>query len=94
MEQIPMNKIVLITTKGCAGCSIMDKLIKQALEVTSKKITYETKDVLEIRKDTRNNLKLNDFPTVLFFKNNRLTRKEIGTRPVIVILRWIDIDFK
>ena len=89
-----MNKILLITTKGCEGCSIMHKSIKQALENTSKKIEYITKDISDLTKAEKAKLKSSDFPTILFIKNNRIVRKEIGTKPYIVVLRWIDVDFK
>ena len=89
-----MNKIVLITTKGCEGCNIMHKSIKQALDCTSKKIEYVVKDVTELTKLQKSKLKTYDFPTTLFCKNNRITRQEVGTRPYIVVVRWIDIDFK
>ena len=67
-----MNKIVLITTKGCEGCNIMHKNIKQALENTSKKIEYITKDISDLTKAEKAKLKSSDFPTVLFVKNNRI----------------------
>ena len=89
-----MNKIVLVTTKGCESCNIMHKSIKQALECTSKKIEYVTKDVMELTKEEKSKLKTYDFPTTLFYKNNRITRREVGTRPYIVVVRWIDVDFK
>ena len=89
-----MNKIVLVTTKGCEGCNIMHKSIKQALDCTSKKIEYVVKDVTELTKSEKSKLKTYDFPTTLFCKNNRITRQEVGTMPYIVVVRWIDIDFK
>ena len=89
-----MNKIVLITTKGCEGCNIMHKSIKQALDCTSKKIEYVVKDVTELNKEEKSKLKTYDFPTTLFYKNDRITRREVGTRPYIVVVRWIDVDFK
>ena len=89
-----MNKIVLITTKGCEGCNIMHKNIKQALENTSKKIEYVVKDITELTKEEKSKVKLCDFPTTLFYKNDRITRREVGTRPYIVVVRWIDVDFK
>ena len=89
-----MNKIVLITTKYCEGCNIMHKSIKQALNCTSKKIEYVVKDITELTKEEKFKLKTYDFPTTLFYKNNRVTRKEVGTRPYIVLVRWIDVDFK
>lgn len=89
-----MNKIVLITTKYCEGCNIMHKSIKQALTCTSKKIEYVVKDISELTKEEKSKVKLCDFPTTLFYKDARLVRKEIGTRPHIVVVRWIDVDFK
>lgn len=89
-----MNKIVLITTKGCEGCSIMNKSIKYALNNTSKTIEYVIKDISELDKKEKSKLKTSDFPTTVFYKNNRITRQEVGSRPYIVVLRWIDVDFK
>ena len=89
-----MNKIVLITTKYCEGCNIMHKSIKQALTCTSKKIEYVVKDISELTKEEKSKVKLCDFPTTLFYKDARLVRKEVGTRPYIVVVRWIDVDFK
>ena len=68
-----MNKIVLVTTKGCEGCNIMHKSIKQALDCTSKKIEYVVKDVMELTKEEKSKLKTYDSPTTLFYKNNRIT---------------------
>ena len=89
-----MNKIVLIATKYCEGCNIMHKSIKQALTCTSKKIEYVVKDITELTKEEKSKLKTYDFPTTLFYKNDRITRREVGTRPYIVVVRWIDVDFK
>lgn len=89
-----MNKIVLVTTKGCEGCSIMCNSIKQALNNTSKKIEFVIKDITELTKEEKSKLKTSDFPTTIFYRNNRITRQEVGTRPYIVVVRWIDVDFK
>lgn len=89
-----MNKIVLITTKGCEGCSIMNNSIKQALNNTNKNIEYVIKDIEDLNKKEKSKIKTSDFPTTIFYKNNRITRQEVGTRPYIIVLRWIDIDFK
>lgn len=89
-----MNKIVLITTEGCEGCSIMRYSINSALLYSSKEIEFEVKDVSNLSGEEKNKLKLKDFPTTLFYKDDSLVRKEVGTRPYIVVLRWIDIDFK
>lgn len=89
-----MNKIVLITTRGCEGCSVMRYSINSAILYSSKEIEFEARDVSTLDIKERNNLKLRDFPTTLFYKDGNLVRKEVGTRPYIVVLRWIDIDFK
>lgn len=89
-----MNKIVLITTRGCEGCSVMRYSINSAILYSSKEIEFEAKDVSTLNIVERNNLKLRDFPTTLFYKDGNLVRKEVGTRPYIVVLRWIDIDFE
>lgn len=89
-----MNKIVLITTRGCEGCSIMRNSIKEALNNTSKKIEFVIKDITELDKKEKSKLKTSDFPTTIFYKDNRITRQEVGTRPYIVVVRWIDVDFK
>ena len=89
-----MNKIVLITTKGCDGCSIMKNAIYRAIHNSSKDIDFEIKDISEIDTTEKRKLKLTDFPTTIFYKYNDIVRKEVGTRPYIIILRWIDIDFK
>ena len=68
--------------------------INSAILYSSKEIEFEAKDVSTLDIVERNNLKLRDFPTTLFYKDGNLVRKEVGTRPYIVVLRWIDIDFK
>lgn len=89
-----MNKILLITTKGCDACDIMRNAVHQAVGATKKDVECEDKDFSEVDKDFIKKYGIKDFPTTLFFKNNRLVRKEVATRPYIVVLRWIDIDFK
>ena len=93
-----MKEIMLITTKGCEGCSIMRASINKALALTKKEgIYFHEIDVEKLREENiilYTNLKLRDFPTIVFKKDNIITRKEVGTKPYIVVLRWIDIDFK
>lgn len=88
-----MNKIILVTTKGCEGCSIMRESINQAIVNCKKDIVFVEKDHKDVDKKIFD-IHLKDFPTTILMKNGRVTRKEVGTRPWIVVLRWIDIDFK
>lgn len=89
-----MNKIILITTEGCQGCAIMRNSINQALAITSKEITFVQKDFKELDKKQLAATRVKDFPTTFFVKDDLIVRKESGTRPYIVVLRWIDVDFK
>ena len=93
-----MKEILLITTVGCEGCEIMQNSIKEALDSTKKKdITFREsnyKTLRQMEKKLYNELHLSDFPTTVFIKDGKVVRKEIGTKPAIVVLRWIDIDFK
>lgn len=89
---------MLITTNGCEGCSIMRNSIKEAISRTQKEnIQFKEIDhkvLLYENNSLYSELRLRDFPTTVFIKDNKVVRKEVGTRPTIVILRWIDIDFK
>ena len=88
-----MNKILLLTTRGCEGCSIMRTSIKQAIILSKKDIAFEEKDLGQLTKAFIQVNRIKDYPTVLFYKDDILKRKEVGSRPYIVVLRWIDIDF-
>lgn len=87
------NVIFTITTKGCKGCSILNKLITEALGLTSKKVEYVTKDVSEVEKYWLRQNNVDDFPTTFLMRGNNIKFKFTGTRPAIVIARWIDVNF-
>ena len=89
-----MNKIILITTKGCEGCSVMRANTTHAVTTSRIDIEFEIKDVSELDKKALRTYGIKDFPTILFFKDNALKHKYIGSMPSIVITRWIDIYFK
>ena len=88
-----MNRIMLITTKGCEGCTIARNSIKDAISQTKKSIAFEEIDVNEVNKKFLKTFDIEDFPAILFFKDKKLKFKRIGSVPSIVILRWIDINF-
>jgi thioredoxin-related protein len=87
------KKIVLVTTKGCEGCSIMNRHIKEAIE-NKKDIAYSCKDRDDVGTKYTRTFSIRDFPTVLFFKDDTLIFKYTGSMPTVVINRWIDIYFK
>lgn len=88
-----MNKIILITTKGCEGCVIARNNIKEAIKSTSKKVSLEIRDCEEATKKYIRTFGIRDFPAILLFKDEELKVKHTGSIPTIVILRWIDIHF-
>lgn len=94
MEQITKNKILLITTKGCDGCTIAKRNIFQALSNTSKKINLEIRDCEELTKTYIRKLGIKDFPAIILLKDDEIKVKYVGSVPTIVILRWIDVHFK
>ena len=89
-----MNKILLITTKGCAACTIMERLIKEAIDESHRSIALEIKDVKDANASFLHKHKTNDFPTTYFIKDNDVKFQYVGTNAKIVILRWIDVYFK
>ena len=62
-----MNRIMLITTKGCEGCTIARNSIKDAISQTKKSIAFEEIDVNEVNKKFLKTFDIEDFPAILFF---------------------------
>ena len=89
-----MNRILLVTTKGCAACLIMNRLLNQAIEESHKSIALEVKDIKKVDTMFLRDNKVTDFPTTFFIKDGVVKFRYTGTNPVTVIHRWIDIHFK
>jgi len=85
------SQIYSITTKGCEGCATLNKLIEEALTLTSKKVDYTKQDFTEVDKKWLRQHNVYDYPTTFLIKDDVIKYKFIGTRPAIVIARWIDI---
>ena len=94
MEKNIENKIVLLTTEGCLGCSIIKRSITQAIAKAKINITFEEKDLGIVKKSFLKTNGIKDVPAVLFYKNDNLVLKAFGSKPEPVITRWIDIHFK
>lgn len=85
-------EILLITTEGCEGCKIQENLIKEAIKHSGLDITFNKADVKHFRKSWLKVHNVKDFPTTMMFDDaNELKFKFSGTRPVIVIERYIDV---
>lgn len=87
------NKVLLITTKGCAGCAIARKLVEEAIQMYRHPITFEEKDVNAVDEKFVRNNNIYDFPTILLIKDDVVKFKFTGTRPSIIIHRWFKIHF-
>lgn len=85
------NQIYTITTKGCESCLINERLIKEALSITKKKVDYTTQDFTQVDKNWLKQNNITDYPTTLLIKDDVIRFKYTGTRPSVVIARWIDV---
>ena len=85
------SQIYSITTRGCEGCATLDRLIEEALNITTKKVVYTKQDFTEVDKKWLKQHNVFDYPTTFLIKNDVIRHKFIGTRPAIVIARWIDV---
>ncbi len=89
-----MNKILILTTEGCEACDIAKRNVDIAISQANVEIEIEVKNWHEEKIEFISRNKIKDFPAVLYFVNNRLVNKAIGSYPSAVYLRWIDIHFK
>ena len=89
-----MNKILILTTAGCEACNIAKRNVDFAMIQTKTEIQIEIKDWHEEKKEFIKAHKVKDFPTVLYFIDDKVVNKAVGSYPSAVYLRWIDIYFK
>lgn len=89
-----MYKILIITTSNCEACHIAEHNVKTAIDASDKDIELEVKDWKDCPKYLIKKFNLSDFPSVIYFVDNTVVNKKIGTYPSIVYLRWIDMYFK
>lgn len=89
-----MYKIVLVTTKGCEACTIAEDNITAAVAQSSVDVDIIVKDFHEFSKKEEKMYKLKDYPTALYFVDGKVVYTAVGTYPIPVYLRWIDVYFK
>lgn len=85
-----MRKIVIISTLGCASCKIVRERMLKALRILGKEIDIEIIDFGKITKDYPYRKCIKDFPTTIFIRDNENVFSFTGTRPDIVLARFID----
>lgn len=78
-----MNKILLITTIGCEGCKIQDRIIQEALKDIDG-VSYEKHDEYFLTDKVKKQYAINDYPATLFIrtkpnKHDEILKKIIGT---------------
>ena len=88
-----MNKtnkfhIFLVTTKGCAGCKTMDRILRKVLYKTTD-ITFHVSDYTKFRHNKKELDKFRDFPTTLFVDDGEVKARIIGTQPEFYIINKI-----
>lgn len=85
-----MNKtdkfhIFLVTTEGCAGCKIMDNLLRKVLDKTTD-INYHVSDYTKFRHKNKKLDKFRDFPTVLLVDDGEVKARIVGTEPEFYVI--------
>ena len=89
-----MNKIYIITTQGCEACNIMINIIKSIYDSNKYKFEYAVVDRIYVPVWISNNVVLEDFPTVIFIKDNVIKYHFKGTKPAKEIEQILeDINF-
>lgn len=88
-----MNKtnkfhIFLVTTEGCAGCKIMDKLLRKVLDKTTD-ISYHVSDYTKFKHKKKELDKFRDFPTILLVDDGEVKARLLGTQPEFYIINKI-----
>lgn len=89
-----MYKILILTTRGCEACNIAKRNVELAISQTSTEIELEYKDWKEENSNFIKKNKIKDFPTAIYFIDDKVIHKAVGTYPSPVYLRWMDMYFK
>lgn len=89
-----MNRIFIVTTKGCEGCDIAKENIETAIAQFSGTVFVQSKDWHDLDKKFIKKEQLRDFPTVIYYVDDVIVKKAVGTYPSPVYLRWMDMFFK
>lgn len=74
-----MNNIIVITTEGCYGCTVIRNLLEQ-IDTSKFNINIQYIDCLDYRVKSYIQLSdITDFPTILFIKDNNIIKTITGT---------------
>lgn len=91
-----MNNVIrLVTTEGCEGCKIAENIIKKVIEKPDfSNIKLEKIDCLDINyRQFINRYFINDYPTIVFIKDNDVLAKYVGTMSESILIDKIKYWF-
>lgn len=88
-----VNKVFIITTKGCEACNVLNNIMSEVIKASKVSFEFVTKDVSEVDKTWLKQNKVKDFPTTFLIQNDSIRHSFVGTLPFIVILRYINVLF-
>ena len=80
--------IFLVTTEGCSGCKIMNRILRKVLDKTTD-ITYHVSDYTKFRHKKKELDKFRDFPTVLLVDDGEVKARIVGTEPEFYVINKI-----
>lgn len=89
-----MNKVVYLgTTLNCAACRIQERILEEVLEDRSD-VCLKVCDYLELPDFIQTNVLLEDFPVIVFIKDEIIKYTVVGTLSAKKIKRLMeDIEF-
>lgn len=91
---LKVNKVIYLgTTYKCSACKLMGYILRQVLE-DRPDITLETLDYTELPEWIKTNVRLSDFPCVVFVVDDVIKFTFTGTKPAREVKQIMkDINF-
>lgn len=87
--------ITILVISGCIACDIVVHNVKEAVNFNTKlPISITVKNYKDLTSLARKQMKLKDFPTVIFRKDKTETFRFSGSTAVTCINRYIDLYLK
>ena len=84
MEAQDVKSVIIYTTPGCEGCSIMQRkledIVKSVDEIINNEIKVVVTNVIN-PKDIKHKHTITDFPTIEFRFNNNIIASAVGIIP-------------
>ena len=84
--------IFLVTTEGCVGCKLMDRILRRVLDKTTD-IVYHVSDYTKFKHKKKELDKFRDFPTTLLVDDGEVKARIVGTEPEFYVINKIRLAF-